>query len=317
MNINISLRQLQAFVSVARLSSFTRAAEEISITQAGLSIMIKEMEEQLGYRLFDRTTRAVWLTDAGERFLPVVTRALHDIEEAALRLARDEEQSHLKLCVAATPLVCATILPGVIGKLRDSHPTIQIEVRDVERPVVQQMVESGSADLGLGILFQPSAGLLLSPIHQLSLVCVQPSAGLSAPGGHPETAMPWTDLREGALFSLPAGNTIQQLVDEQLERIGRNDDARLTYQNMLTILGMVGAGLGCAVLPSFVRAACSQFQVRVTDLVKPRVELDLYVVSRRGVIPPAASAPFIEAFRQEVELIETMFRAPERPVRVP
>ena len=57
----------------------------------------------------------------------------------------------------------------------------------------------------------------------------------------------------------------------------------------------------------------------MTDLVKPSVELDLYVVSRRGVIPPAASAPFIEAFRHEVELIESMFRAPERqrPLRVP
>jgi DNA-binding transcriptional LysR family regulator len=68
--MNVSTRQLQAFIAIARLGSFTRAAEEVFMTQAGLSLMLKDLEAQVGARLFDRTTRSVRLTVAGETLLP-------------------------------------------------------------------------------------------------------------------------------------------------------------------------------------------------------------------------------------------------------
>lgn len=84
--MNLSTRQLRAFLQVARVGNFTRAAEQAHITQAGLSILIREMERQLGCRLFDRTTRVVSLTPAGRRLLPVVERMVTDLDDVAAEL---------------------------------------------------------------------------------------------------------------------------------------------------------------------------------------------------------------------------------------
>ena len=80
--MNITSRQLTAFVLIARHESFSRAAEQMYITQSGISIIVRDLESQLGFRLFDRTTRRVRVSEFGARFLPVATRCLSELEGA-------------------------------------------------------------------------------------------------------------------------------------------------------------------------------------------------------------------------------------------
>ena len=87
--MNITLRQLRAFILTARHESFSRAADEMFITQSGISIMVRELESQLGFRLFERTTRKVKLTAVGASFLPTANRCLCELEAAALRIRRN------------------------------------------------------------------------------------------------------------------------------------------------------------------------------------------------------------------------------------
>ena len=84
--MNITLRQLKAFVLTAKHESFSRAAEQMFITQSGISIMVGELESQLGFRLFHRTTRKVRLTEPGSKFLPTATRCLSDLEGSVSNL---------------------------------------------------------------------------------------------------------------------------------------------------------------------------------------------------------------------------------------
>ena len=86
--MNITSRQLKAFVLTARHQCFSRAAQEMFITQSGISIMVRGLESQLGHRLFERTTRKVTLTDFGSSFVPIATRCLHDLEGAAQGVTR-------------------------------------------------------------------------------------------------------------------------------------------------------------------------------------------------------------------------------------
>jgi DNA-binding transcriptional LysR family regulator len=304
--MKLTFRQLHAFVTVARLGSFTRAAEEIHITQAGLSLLVKEMEERLGFRLFDRTTRAVRPTIAGAKFLPVVTHALQQIDEVAGRLLRDEEQASHLLNVGATPLLCGSILPAVIAELRTSHPHIRIVLKDVERSALPAMVESGDVDLGLGILLKAVSGIQRQSIHQLSLLCIAPPAdgGETDTVGRGSAQRTWSDLRNVPLIALPSGNVVQQLIDRHLKQIGRANEPRTTYRNMLTVIGMVEAGAGYAVLPSFVRAACERYRVRVFDLLKPRVPVDLHLITKRGTVPPRTVQTFVEAVSRHLRRID-------------
>ena len=292
--MNLTFRQLQAFVGVARLGSFTRAAETIHITQAGLSLMVKEMEEQLGCRLFDRTTRAVWLTKAGARFLPVVTRALQDIDEVALRLVRDEEEGRHLLSVAGTPLVCATILPEVVVAIQEQYPQVRVVVRDVERPALQGLVETGEVDVGVGILLKAASGIQRQSVHRLSMLCVAPRSGTAGKLQKRRRSMNWSDLGNVPLIGLPPDNALQQLIDRYLKQIGRANSPKMTFHNMLTAIGMVEAGFGQAILPSFVRPACERYQVTVTELARPRVWLDMYAITKKGVAVPTNLALLLE-----------------------
>lgn len=303
--MNFSLRQIQAFAAVARLRSFSRAAEEIHITQAGLSLMVKELEDQLGFRLLNRTTRTVSLTGAGAKFLPIVTRAMREIEEASAQLARNEEQASHFLSVAATPLVCGSVLPGVLRELRTAHPHLQVTVKDSERGSIRTLVEAGEVDIGLGILLKSGAGIQREQLHQLTLVCVAPQdRPLRKRRAANAGTVNWTELSAEPLIALPPANALQQLIDSQLEKFGRANEPRQTYNNLLTVIAMVEAGLGCAVLPSFVREACRRYEVRVLDLAHPHVSIDLYAITRRGVAVPAAGPLFLDAFKRRLAEME-------------
>src|SRR4051812_6265433 len=113
--MNLSLRQLRAFAAIAKLQSFTRAAEQLHITQPGLSGMVRDIEEQLECRLFERTTRAVALTEHGRAFLPVVTRVLAELDAATASLSQLSAASGRRLLVGATPVIASSILPEACG----------------------------------------------------------------------------------------------------------------------------------------------------------------------------------------------------------
>jgi DNA-binding transcriptional LysR family regulator len=291
--MNISLRQLKAFLQVARLGNFTRAAEQMHITQAGLSIMMRELEGQLDCRLFDRTTRIVSLTAAGEQFLPVAARTLADLETSVAQLGAITERARQTLRVGATPLISSSILPRLCQAFRIAHPEVNIKLVDADRAQVQAMVEQGELDFGLGAYFKPTAGIEVMPLFPYRLMWISPGGeGRDQAIG----SMPWAALAEIQLLGLPAENRIQQFIEEHLAAIGRAHEERVTFQNFETVIAMVAAGVGTAIVPSYALAACRRHGVRTALLDEPASSLDFYRVTKRGRSPAHAMAPFTDAF---------------------
>jgi DNA-binding transcriptional LysR family regulator len=108
--MNITSRQLMAFVLIARHESFSRAAEQMYITQSGISLIVRDLESQLGFRLFDRTTRRVKVSERGARFLPIATRCLSDLEGAAQDIRRGTSAAMARLL--ATALIAFDAVAG-------------------------------------------------------------------------------------------------------------------------------------------------------------------------------------------------------------
>jgi len=113
--MNITSRQLRAFILTAHYESFSRAAEQMFITQSGMSILVRELESQLGFPLFERTTRKVKLTESGSRFLPIAHRCLLDLEVAAVNIKRSASHAMNKFIAGLTPLISE--LDEVVGYL--------------------------------------------------------------------------------------------------------------------------------------------------------------------------------------------------------
>jgi len=292
--MNLSTRQMRAFLQVARLGNFTRAAEQAHITQAGLSILIREMEKQLGCRLFDRTTRVVTLTPSGRRLLPVVERLVTDLDDVAAQLGAEGDEARQTLRIAATPLVSSHLLPQVFNTFRQAHPQVSLRLFDADLRDVEAMVTAGDADMGLGFFFKAAAGLERTPVGRFHLMRVASSSADEVDEAPAIGTAPWSALRSAELIGLPPGNPIQRVIDQHLmATIGRADAQRPTFNFFGTLISMVEAGFGIAVMPTFALAACRRHRVRTDVLVKPKVGLDFYRIAKRGTHETEAMQAFV------------------------
>ena len=149
--INANSRQLLAFLEICRLGSFARAAESVHMSPSGLSMLVKELEAQLGARLFDRNTRSIALTDAGRRLRPAAGKIVDELRGLGAAIAGNEAAVRASLNIAATPLMAASLLPRVLREFADAHPDIRVQLDDVDVSTVRHRVlftTDGAENLG-------------------------------------------------------------------------------------------------------------------------------------------------------------------------
>ncbi|RYZ08523.1 MAG: LysR family transcriptional regulator [Comamonadaceae bacterium] len=293
--MNVSSRQLLAFLEICRLQSFARAAESIPMSPSGVSMLVKELEDQMGARLFDRTTRAVTLTDAGRRLQPVAERIVGELRGLQAGIGGAEAAVRARLDVAATPMVSATLLPRVVRSFGASHPNVRVHLADVDVNTVRRRVLEEEADIGLGFFVKPAAGLVREPLCRFRLMRISP------PAAHPPglgASRPWSSLKGLPLVSLPTDNPIQALIEKHLGRPGDEPQERPRMNLIGTLIAMVHAGHGHAIVPSFALEECLRHDLSVAMLVEPAVHLDLYLVTRRGAQVKPVAADFAQALKK-------------------
>src|SRR5688572_9053705 len=210
--MNITSRQLKAFVLTARHQSFSRAAEQLFITQSGMSVLVRELETQLGVRLFERTTRKVSLTEFGSQFLPIADRSLRELEEAAANLSRSAAVANDCLSIGAAPFPAAEIMPQAISTYMALNPRLQIRMIDAERARLIKMVQSGKIDVALlTALREELPGMRQTPLARFALMLICRAGGVR----ELPLEVRWPDIAGLRLIGLPRGYPIQELVDEQ------------------------------------------------------------------------------------------------------
>ena len=268
---------MRAFLAVMRTGSFTRAAEQAHMTQAGLSLLIRELENQLGARLFDRTTRSVQPTPAGRKLAPVVERALLELDNVTDDIGAQGLAARRQLRIAATPLVSSHLLPQLLAGFIADHPDTRVTLIDNSLGDVEAAVASGEADLGLGFFFQRTPGLMRTPIGRFALMRVTPADALLAKPGR----APWSSLAGQRRIGLPPDNPIQKTIDAHLVRLGiAQADTQAVH--FFGTHAVVSAG--------------RHYRVRADVLTHPRVSLGFYRITKRG----AGETPAMTAFTQRL-----------------
>jgi DNA-binding transcriptional LysR family regulator len=301
--MNLSQRQLRAFMEVARLNSFTRAAERLHITQSGLSAMMRDLEAQLACRLFERTTRSVALTAAGQQLLPAAARVLAELDSVSDSINQISTQARRTLTVGVTPMIAASVMPSACEAFGRRYPQISLRIKDIGRQQIQDGVASGELDAGFGAFFKPASGIERIALADFAFAYVS----RAAPGakGAVRRARPrqmnWSELRDKPLIGLPPANPVQELIEQQLKRIGRGNEERPVYENFQTMLAMVEAGFGVAVLPSFIAPACRRYHVDLAILIAPVVSLSFYRITRKGCITADAIEDLAAAVKAEFQ----------------
>ena len=282
--MEVSTRQLRAFRLAAQYHNFARAAEALFITPSGLSVLIKELESRVGFRLFDRTTRHVALTPHGRELLVVIQRSLEELDAAIANVGRSAKRDHQSISLGTTPLVAANILPPAMREFRKQRPDVRIQLFDADLPTLIQRVEAGKLDMSLGI-FKAMPDVRREPFFRFSLMV----ARAAKDDIQPRRTTTWSALDGATLISLSPGHPHQQLIDKHLAQAGVKVQIGSIVNLLDTQIALVEAEEGIAIIPSFGMPACRNRTVMMSQLINPVVRFDFHMISRRGrELPPGA-----------------------------
>tara|TARA_R110002167_G_scaffold204404_2_gene408495 strand:- start:24370 stop:25308 length:939 start_codon:yes stop_codon:yes gene_type:complete len=288
---NLSIRHLRAFIAVAQHGSFTRAAEHLHVTQSSLTATIKQLEQQTGLILLDRTTRRVLLNQEGERFLPVAERLLSDFDTAVADLQAVAECQHGQVGIAASPSTLARLLPPVVKAFHGQHPHIGLLLRDDSAASIEQHVMANDVDFGIGGNHSDQPELSYLPVLRDRYGVVLAPEHVLAQRREP---VAWQSIKHEKLLMLSADTGIRAQLSHSPTRHGIElplDTPTIEVSNPAGLAALIEAGLGLSILPALAASTRSFEQLCFQPLEHPAIYRDLYIIRRRGrSLSPAADA---------------------------
>jgi DNA-binding transcriptional LysR family regulator len=258
----MELRQLHYFLAVAEELNFSRAAERLRITQPPLSMQIQNLEKELGFPLFYRNNRHVELTDAGNVFRKDVQNIMDQLQRAAERARRTHHGEIGTLKVGFVGSATYDILPAVLREFRRSHPEVEVQLFELSTPAQIHMLYEDKIDVGV----------LRPPVDNdaicTEIVSVAPCV-LAVPKQHP--LLERNNLSVAAIrpypFVMLSPKTWAGLYDEVLKLC--NPTIRQEALEFQTVIGLVAAGMGIAVVPQ------SAMNLHTQDVVYLRLNSEL------------------------------------------
>lgn len=301
MNAPIEIRHLRYFVAVAEELHFGRAARRLHLAQPPLSQQIRKLEEMVGHALFLRTSRAVRLTAAGEALLDRARRTLRKVEQdiAEVRSVGRGEVGSLRVGFIGSGML--TTLPAMLGRYRRKHPKADLQLREAMSSQIIEWLHDGTVDVGFLRDGGPQSGLEAETLFSEPFVAVLPM-------NHPLAArrsISATALREDPFVFFPqaAGRLAYEKPISICEQHGFHPRIVQEAPQWLTVMRLVGAGLGVSLAPACVEkiAAPDAVCVRLRNApVRSVIEL----ASRSG-----EERAIVTAFRQ---MAREFFTRPER-----
>lgn len=278
-------RQLEAFVAVAELRSFSAAGERLALTPSAVSQLVAELEAAVGFRLFDRSTRKVAPSSAGREFLGPAESALKHLRLAESAAADVRLRAAGIVRVAAPQVIASVILPAAIKAYALERPKVSVRIRDASVEGLVDAVASGDADLAIGpdrasgddvtrsTLFDSPWVLWCSPQHRLAA----------------RRSIRWRDLRAEPLVA--AGRDHERSVAQMRASVPEGE--RITpidvVDNITTALGIAAQGLAATLAPAYVGALAEPLGLTMRRVLDPEVmrQVCLYQPTRRATSPAA------------------------------
>lgn len=283
--MNVGLRQLKVFLAVAKHGSFSRAAEDIGASQSAVSLAIRHVEAELGVKLLDRTTRQVRLTPVGETLVATGSRLLNELD-TVLRELRDIGVQHRgTVAMACVPSIARNLMPKCIEHCAAKWPSVSFAIEDVAAKEVVQKALRGEIEFGI------SSGNISESeleVHKLMkdpfvLVCRRDDAFAQ------KQSVTWGQVGERRLVMLNNTSGSRQQIVDTFARLDIRANIALELAQPSSVLGMVEAGLGVAVVPELVAPYSSHPTLMTRPLTRPTASRNILLFKRRDrSLSPAA-----------------------------
>ena len=246
--INIGPAELETFLVIAELGSFSKAADRLALAQPSISNRVQRLERAVRTRLFERTTRAVVLTPAGERLRTRVGPLIRQLQAVIDEFCADADARTHLVVVATTPMLATVLLPPIINTFAQQNPSIRVELEDKVTPQLASDIRSGRVDFAVVAHRMPTEGIEFEMVAADRLTVVGPRGHPALSGG----SVPVSRLAQHPFLLLAAYQALVAPLVAQAAEQGLDLSPVRTVANVSTLLGLVSAGLGLTLLPGLV-----------------------------------------------------------------
>jgi DNA-binding transcriptional LysR family regulator len=242
--LRIEIAELETFIAVAELGSFSAAAQHLHVTQPSVTSRVQKLESALGTRLLTRTTRKVETTPDGDRLLAEANRALDGLRAVVDGFLERAKISRQRVVVAATPTLAALVMPALVRDYAKRFTDVQVQLLDLRYPDVLAALDNGSADFGVLAYEGVDERLVVEPLRSEDVVLV-------VPPGHSlfdRKKVTLRDLDRQELIVIEQYQAMRQQLAEAMQRTGFTLLPSPSVGNLSTLLGMLDARMGIALL---------------------------------------------------------------------
>lgn len=292
--MNITVKQIRAFLAVVEVNSFAEASELLHISQPALSITIKNLEENVGGKLLARSTRALALTPEGETFLPVAKRLLADFDNAFIELNDLFSLKRGNLSLAAMPSFASTHLPQHLLTFNKEYPNIKVKINDVIAEDAVEMVQIGKVEFAIS--FDPDAAndLHFETLFSDRFVAVFPKNHKLMK----VKQVTWKHLIDSPFITLKRPSSIRLLMDNLLAEQKLFLDVAFETNQLATVVQMVATGLGVSVIPSLYKQQMQALNLEFRELSSPIISRRVGIITRRRYPLSKTAQAFIEILQR-------------------
>jgi LysR family transcriptional regulator, carnitine catabolism transcriptional activator len=288
------IRHIRAFLAVARHSNFTKAAQDLHVSQSALTVQIQQLEEAIGIRLFDRTNRRVVLTGAGRSLIGPLQRILIDTENI---VSQTRDISNLRrgtMSLAVLPSVAAGILSEVLRQFTAGYPGIVVHIHDVVADKVVELVKKEEVDFGIGTTRHSDRELIAVELFRNRLFAFLPLK-------HPLSSRASLSLNQLAKYPLVLtgkDSGVRAIVEDALQRKSLHGKYAYEVNYMPTLLSLVRAGFGVGILPEHADAMGAFPDLVRIPIGKPQLTRQIQIITRKGRNPSPSVQKMLEILRK-------------------
>jgi DNA-binding transcriptional LysR family regulator len=274
----------------------SRALLKRCITQSAVSVLIRQLEEVLGMKLFDRTSRSLRPTVVALEILPTAERMLRDLESLRSSVKELAGRERGQLRFAATPSIAAAIIPRLLAEYRRLYPNIEVSIDDAAPDRLSASTLTGDVEFSIGTIVDKPEGITLQCLVRDHLCAICPKDSPLAR----KRSVTWEDVLQHPWIAAKPGTGIRILIDEVLLTLGVRKLVQYEVSYMTTGLSLALAGLGIAIYPGFLLGAFPHPDLVARKLERPVVTRDVNLIRRAEHSLSPAAESFVELWHQRI-----------------
>jgi DNA-binding transcriptional LysR family regulator len=293
--MNPSLRQLQVLVHVHRAGNLTRAATQLGLTQAAVSLQLQQLEKAFGLRLFDRTTRELVATGAGLQAIAAAEQILAATANLSNQMRNLNGVNTGKLAMAVSAGFAATLMPPILGQFRKSHPGIDIVLYDVPAHQLVEKLLTTDAEFAIGSVEGEIPDVTIERILKGRMSAIGIAKG--AFGARKQIA--WDDLSSMQTIAMRRENMVRDIINTALAKSGRRFAPTIEVSIFSTALSLTASGIGITILPDYLLVRQQLPTLVAKPLTNPAVDSQMSLIRKIGRTLSPAAVRFVGLVRAQ------------------